>query len=207
MNIENNMSNRIGVFGGTFDPIHLGHKALAEAAISEANLKKLIVMPAHVQPFKKNKDVTDAKHRLKMAELSFKDNPIVDVSSFEIDKGTISYTYDTLTALKEFYPYAEMYFVMGADSFLMLDTWYKGIELLENFPFIVSVRPGYKEEELDKRVEEYKLKYGTEIIRVALDMPDISATSIRKRIQNFQSAKDLITEDVERYIYEQGLYK
>ena len=207
INYENfGVTNRIGVFGGTFDPIHLGHKALAEAALREGNVDKLIVMPAKVQPFKQGKRVTEDYHRLAMAKLMFEENDKVEVSDYEIYNTTISYTYDTMKYLQSEYPDKTLCFIMGTDSFLLLEDWYKGIDLLENFSFIVGDRPGYRETELDAAILKYKEKYGTETIKITADMPDISATEIREALKVDKSIDDLVTDAVERYIKENGLY-
>ena len=197
----------IGIMGGSFDPIHLGHRSLGEAAIKELELKLLIVMPAKVQPFKQDKEVTPAFHRKAMAELAFEGYSNVEVSSYEMEKSEISYTYDTLTYLKKYYPDDRLIFIMGTDSFLQLEIWHKGTELLKNFSFAVSVRPGYKEKELEEYMEKYKKLYGSEVTKIESRMPDISSTEIRERLSSGQSVSDLIPYSVERYIKENDLYK
>ena len=199
--------NRVGVLGGTFDPIHIGHVALGQAAIKEAGLAKLIVMPAYIQPFKQGKRVTDDEHRLAMAKLAFAEVPRAEISTFEVDRMRISYTYDTLTALQKDLPDKEIFFITGTDSFLDIDSWYKGVDLLENFSFIVSVRPGYREEELDRKIGEYRAEYGTNVIKLAAQMPDISATEIREKYRDGAPVTGLVPENVERYITEHGLYQ
>lgn len=199
--------NRIGVLGGTFDPVHIGHVALGRAALMEAGLAKLIVMPAYIQPFKQGKRVTDDEHRLAMAKLAFAEVPRTEVSTFEIDRMRVSYTYDTMTALQKEMPGKEIFFITGTDAFLALDSWYKGIDLLEHFSFIVSIRPGYREEELDHKIGEYRARYGTNVIKLASQMPDISATEIREKYQAGEPATGLVPETVERYITEHGLYQ
>ena len=119
----------------------------------------------------------------------------------------VSYTYDTLTALQKDLPDKEIFFITGTDSFLDIDSWYKGVDLLENFSFIVSVRPGYREEELDRKISEYRTKYRTNVIKLAAQMPDISATEIREKYRDGVSATGLVPENVERYITEHGLYQ
>lgn len=197
----------IGVLGGTFDPVHNGHIALARAALMQANLKKLIVMPAHVQPFKLGNEISDDHHRLEMAKLAFADMPEAEVSDYEIVHTEVSYTYDTLCSLKEMYPDDEIAFIMGTDSFLALDTWYMGRELLEQFSFLVSVRPGYRESELEDKIEEFRRLYDTNVEKLVMTMPDVSSTEIRTRYESGLSNAGNVPDLIERYIYEHGLYK
>ena len=199
--------NKIGILGGTFDPIHLGHKALGEAAIREIGLRKLIVMPAKMQPFKQGKKVAEPIHRMTMTKLAFKDNDKVEVSDYEMMNTEVSYTYDTLTYLKGVYPEDTLYFILGTDSFLQLESWYKGIDFLKTSSFAVSVRLGYKEEELEDRINYYRKEYGTRVSKIYAQMPDVSSTEVRNRLQLGTDAKDLIPDSVERYIKEHGLYK
>lgn len=199
--------NIIGILGGTFDPIHLGHKALGVSAIKEVGLDKLIIMPARIQPFKMGKKVTDGIHRIAMAKLAFEDIANVEVSDYEISNSEISYTYDTFTHLKSIYPKDKLYFILGTDSFLQLEKWYKGIDLLRASNFAVSVRPGYKEEELESQIDHYRREYGTNVRKIYAKMPDVSSTEVRKRLQEGNDTLDLLPETVERYIRENGLYR
>ena len=169
----------VGVLGGTFDPVHNGHVALAKAALEQGNLSRLIVMPAEVQPFKRGKETAEDRHRLNMVRLAFEDMPFVEVSDYEMKNTDISYTYDTLTYLQGQYPGEEIAFIMGTDAFLEVDTWYKGVELLETFSFLVSVRPGYRESELEEKIEHFQQLYGTKVEKLVMEMPDISSTAVR----------------------------
>ena len=200
-------AEHIGILGGTFDPVHIGHVALGRAAVSEAGLDKLIVMPTYIQPFKQDRRVTDDEHRLAMTRLAFEAVPKAEISTFEIDRMRVSYTYDTMAALKKDYPNEELFFITGADSFMSLDRWYKGIDLLKNFSFIVSVRPGCDETVLDIKIKEYQSKYRTKVVKLAAQMPDISSTEIRESYKDGGSACGLIPDNVERYITEHGLYQ
>lgn len=204
--MTNIKEGKIGILGGTFDPIHLGHKALGEAAIKEASLDKLIVMPAKIQPFKLHKEITEDYHRLAMAELAFDRILKAEISDYEIVNTTISYSYDTLSYFKKLHEYDEIFFIVGTDSFLQIENWYKGKEILSNFSLIVSVRPGYAEAELCEAYNRYCCNYGTNIIRIAQEMPDISSTNIREAVSKGLALSDMVPESVERYIRENELY-
>lgn len=200
------LTGRIGILGGSFDPIHNGHVTLGKAAIKEAGLDKLIIMPTHVSPFKIGRDYADDEHRLNMCRLAFEGTDRAEVSKYEMEHTEVSYTYDTLKYLKEVYPDHTLYFITGTDSFLDIEYWHKGTQLLENFSFIVSERPGYRENELEERIRYYKERYKTEIIRLNHDMPDISSTKIKARRVRDISIKDMVPASVERYINEHKLY-
>ena len=197
---------RIGVLGGTFDPVHNGHVTLGAAAVKEAGLDKLIIMPAHVQPFKIGREFADDHHRLEMCRMAFADVEKAEVSDYEMVHTDISYTFDTLAYLKKSIPGSKLYFITGTDSFLAIEYWRKGKDLLQTYGFIVSVRPGYKEKELDERIRYYEGVYGTEVIRLHHMMPDVSSTSIKARRDQGLSISDLLPESVERYINEHSLY-
>ena len=198
--------SKIGVLGGTFDPIHKGHVALGLAAMDEVGLDKLIVMPAHIQPFKQHRKIARDIHRLNMARLAFEGREGVEVSDYEMTKGDISYSYDTMSYLKSLYPDDELYFVMGTDSFLKVDRWYKGEDLLEEFSFIVSSRPGYPEKVLEAKMRFIEEDYGTEIIRLKTKMPEISSTEIRENALFGEPIDHLVPKAVEEYIYDNRLY-
>ena len=197
---------KIGVLGGSFDPVHNGHVTLGAAAVREASLDRLIVMPAHVQPFKIGREFADDHHRLEMCRLAFQDVERAEVSDYEMVHTEVSYTFDTLAHLKKTIPGSKLYFITGTDSFLSIERWRKGKDLLQTYAFIVSVRPGYKEKELDERIRYYETVYGTEIIRLHHEMPDVSSTSIKARRDQGMSISDLLPESVERYINEHSLY-
>ena len=197
----------IGVLGGTFDPIHLAHKALGEAAMEEIGLSKLIVMPAKMQPFKQDKKVAEDFHRLNMAKLTFEGVYNVEVCDYEIENTVISYTFDTLKYLKEQYPEYEIYFISGTDSFLHMEKWYKGTDLLKNFSFAVCGRPGYKEEELEVAMKKYGEVYGAKVFKLKAQMPAISSTIIREKLSKGESVSELVSKEVERYILKNGLYR
>ena len=193
---------RIGVMGGTFDPIHLGHLMIAEAVWNEYRLDKILFIPSANPPHKSNV-LTSAKHRFNMALLATCSNPHFEVSSIEMERQGPSYTVDTIKELKQIYgDKAELYFIIGADSIKELPTWHNIDELLTLCHFVATRRPGY-EPDLKLVEEDYK----DADIRV-LETPEleISSTDIRRRIKKGYSIQYITTEQVQQYIRKEGLY-
>ena len=176
--------SRIGILGGTFDPVHLGHINLALDCREKAGLDRVLFMPARLQPFKLDKKVTSGEDRLNMLKEALADVEGLEASSYELDTEGISYTYLTIRAMREIYGSdAHIYFIMGTD------------------------RPGYRQEELQLCIEKIRREYGTEVINIENRQYDVSSTEIRRRIENDIPCTDLIPERVERYIRQNGLYK
>ncbi len=175
---------KIGILGGTFDPVHYGHLILAEQARAEASLDQVIFMPAKVQPFKMNVRITEGEHRYAMLLKASAGNPYFSVSKKELDSPGVSFTIKTLKDLKaEFGSGTELYFIVGTDAFLSLESWYSAEDLLEGFSFIVGTRPGHKEQELKALVRRLKAQYGTPILEINNSEVEISSTDIKRRIR------------------------
>lgn len=198
---------KIGILGGTFDPVHLGHIGLAKDAKEQAGLDELVFVPAKLQPFKLDKKITSGEDRLKMINLAAEDFEGFKVSSYEMNSKGISYTYLTLRNMKELYGSdSKLYFITGTDAFLKIEYWKESRELLENYSFIIGSRPGYRAEELTECIERIRRGYNTEIKNINNTQIDISSTEIRERLKFGASASDLIPEKVEEYIKTKGLY-
>ena len=201
-------TKKIGIFGGSFDPVHLGHIGLAKDAITEAGLDKVIFIPAKLQPFKLDKKVTPGEDRLAMLNLATDNIDGLEVSDYELKSDRISYTYLTLREMeKRLGNNVQMYFITGTDSFINIEKWKNAEELLTDFSYIVGSRPGYKMHELEECIERIQSIYNTEVIVINNKELDISSTEIRKRLETGKSAIDLIPDEVERYIREHDLYK
>ena len=203
-----NEQSRIGIMGGTFDPIHYGHLAAAEAARVEFGLCKVIFMPAGNPPHKQSQKISDAEHRYRMTALATSSNSGFEVSRLEVDKAGITYTFDTMEELRSIYGEApEIYFITGADAVLELLTWYKIGELLTLCKFIAVTRPGFDIWKLEQKIAEITSKYDGEIICLEVPLLEISSTDIRERIRSGKPVKYLLPEEVEAYIHKNGLYK
>lgn len=186
-------SERIGIFGGSFDPIHIGHLIIAQHALIELNLKKLIFIPANLSPFKENNKAS-AEQRYEMTRLAIIDNPNFEVSDIEIKRGGISYTIDTIYYFKSLYPDKDYYFIMGLDAYRGLKGW-KEIEKLRKYvKFVVAIREGIEP------------KQDIEAIFIKAPLIDISSSLIRDYIRKGYSIRYLVPERVRDYILEQKLY-
>jgi nicotinate-nucleotide adenylyltransferase len=209
MGIQDNCikSSRIGVMGGTFDPIHYGHLVAAEVSRAEFGLDKVIFMPTGRPPHKQLQIVTDSEHRYHMTVLATLSNPGFEVSRMEVDKTGLAYTYDTVKELKRIYGKdSDIYFITGADAVLELSTWHRIQELLSLCRFIAVTRPGFDNENLEQKIQEITSKYNGEIICIEVPLLAISSTDIRNRFRNRKPIKYLLPEAVEKYIQEMGLY-
>ena len=198
------MSIKVGIFGGTFNPPHIGHIVAAEKFAAQMELDKLIIMPSFIPPHKVyNSDVTTSD-RYEMCKLAFSHIDNVEVSDIEILRGGTSYTYLTLEELSE--ENVDLYFLCGTDMILTLDTW-KYPEIIFEKASICYIR---RETDIDnntlisQKCEEYARKYGAKIYRIDSDAIDISSSEIR--IADKMNTVYL-TEEVKEYIAKKGLYK
>lgn len=197
---------KIGVIGGTFDPIHNGHLIAAEYARTSLNLDKLIFIPSGIHPFKDNKSISHPSKRLDMISLAIDSNKYFEMSSIEIDRKGTTYTIDTIMELREEYKEDEIYFIIGSDILFEIDKWKSFKELIHLCKFILLYRPGKEEDRIDKKIKELYLSYSIQLKKVKSPIIEISSTEIRARVKKEQSIKYLVPESVEEYILEHNLY-
>ena len=200
-------AKKIGIFGGSFDPVHVGHLMLAEQLREAAGLDKIIFIPAYRSPFKLGSRPADGAHRLKMLKLATKDNKAFKTADIELKNEGPSYTFDTLVKLEKKYPAARLYFIVGTDSFIELDTWYRGEELLRRFSFIAGCRKGYDNSLAEAKLKEYREKYGADVSFFDIPELEISSSQIRERLKDGRSVKYIVPDPVIEYIGENGLYR
>ena len=197
---------RVGILGGTFDPIHIGHLFAAEEARTRMGLERVLFIPAGLPPHKLHLDITSTQDRLNMVELAIADNPHLFLSRVDIDRFGPSYTVDTVELLRnEYGSDSEIYFIMGSDSLADLLTWHKPERLIRLCRLVALTRPG-KRVDLD---ELNRLLPGA-IARVQLlEMPllQVSSTDIQRRVRMGFSIKYLVPPAVETYIYRHELYR
>ncbi|WP_024831570.1 nicotinate-nucleotide adenylyltransferase [Ruminiclostridium josui] len=198
---------KIGICGGTFDPVHVGHLAVAEMVRCEFALDKVLFIPSGKPPHKDIASVTDPIHRLNMVQCAISTNPNFEAVSIEIERPGYTYTVDTLKQLHELYPKGtEFYYIIGADVVMDLLKWKSPEEVFKLTSFIALMRPGFHDEEFKTRLNYLKSEYGVNIIGYEAPLIEISSTFIRDRVRNGKSVKYFITESVERYIKENNLY-
>ena len=158
---------KIAIFGGSFDPIHTGHKIIVEEALKVLNIDKLIIVPTYLNPLKKDFLFTP-KTRFELLKKVFKDNSKVEISDFEINQKKLSYTYETIRYIKTLYNPSKIYFIIGEDNLRSLHKWHNNDELKNNLEFVVAKRKGY-----NLLSEEFK----------TLDVDvDISSTKLREKL-------------------------
>ncbi|WP_110953345.1 nicotinate-nucleotide adenylyltransferase [Anaerosinus massiliensis] len=198
---------RIGIMGGTFDPIHIGHLVTAEAVRNEYGLDKVLFIPAATPPHKQNQKVTPAIHRYIMTAMATYSNPHFHVSSIELDRPGPSYTIDTIYELiDKFGPQVEIYFITGADAIQEIPTWDRIEELLGLCQFIAATRQGCVPS-VDNIKEHFGELGRRRIHRLNTPELEISSTDIRSRIKKGFSIKYIVPESVENYILKEGLYR
>ena len=199
-------AGRIGILGGTFDPIHLGHLFIAEEAMQDASLERVIVVPAREPPHKTNGPVASAAQRLDMARLAIADNPNLEVSTMEIEREGPSYTVDTLRAMQCLYPDSELFFIVGSDALADLRGWKEPSAILEQAR-ILAVARGGRDGTTPASVEEIVLQARGRVRLIDGPRIDISATELRDRIARGRSIRYLVPEAVIAYIAREGLYR
>lgn len=196
---------RVGIFGGTFDPIHMGHLIVAETIMDEFHLDKVVFIPAAVPPHKLDRQISPAKHRYMMTMLATCSNPRFQVSDMEMHRQGPSYSRDTLAQLLEEHGSdTEFYFIVGADSVENLHTWNRIDELLTMCHFIGASRPGCMPD-----MEKIAQRFGPLAEKIhCLETPEleISSTEIRHRVGQKRTIRYIVPETVEQYIYKEKLY-
>ena len=201
------MIRSIGIFGGTFDPVHLGHRHLLDEVIAAVSLDKVFIIPAKIPPHKMASGLTSEQDRFEMCELAFSDVDNIEVSDFELKNEGKSYSYYTVKHFRELYPDAQLYFIMGSDQFLTFDKLYKSAEILEMTGIIaVSREDEISHEELEAKARELS-GGGSSIIAVNAKPFEISSTRIRELIGSGEDASMYLAPKVQEYIKENNLYR
>ena len=197
---------KIGILGGTFDPIHLGHLAVAAETCRCLKLDRLVFLPAGQPYFKQLNTITPAEQRLLMLDLAISGEPAYSISKLEIERQGPSYAVDSVSRMKEdLAADDELFFIMGWDSLMSLPLWYEASRLIQLCKIVASPRPGFPKPDISQI--EAKLP-GITQRSIVLERPliDISSTEIRRRVAQGLSIHDMVPAEVEKYIIKNGLY-
>lgn len=197
---------RIGIMGGTFNPIHIGHLALAEWALDAVELDELWVIPTGCSYMKQNVDIVPGEARFQMAELATKGNARIKCLDMEIKRSGYTYSYETLEELKVRYPDYELYFIFGADCLFTIETWKYPEKIFKCCKILAAVRNGASLTEMEMKIADLKQKFGAEIQLLPFLNLEISSTELRERIRLGKSVKYLIPDAVIDYIAEKKFY-
>lgn len=187
---------RIGILGGTFDPPHNGHIAIASAALVELDLQKILFIPAKIQPFKAGIAISSANDRIAMLDLALSANDKFEISKIEIEREGISYTVDTLKSLRGTYPLDDLYLLIGADNVSQIEKWHHADEITRLCKIAAANRPGYRQSG----------SFSERILFFEMTPVDVSSTEIRRKIRAGESISAMTPQSVEEYILSHKLY-
>lgn len=201
------MRKKIGIMGGTFNPIHMGHLLLAENAREVFQLDEVMFIPSGNSYMKNTSSILSSDTRIDMLSLALEGNPYFTLSEIEIRREGPTYTSDTLTILKDQNPDDEYYFILGADNLLTLESWKNPEFILQNCIIAAAVRGTGTEERLEKIASHLIFEYQADIRILPARYMDISSSEIRQRIQNGISVRYMVPDKVLKYIEKNGLYQ
>ncbi len=200
---------RIGLFGGTFNPIHLGHMMVGRAAAEAFGLDAVWLMPCSVSPFKRGRtELADGEDRLAMVRLAAAEDPLFAPCGLEVERGGVSYSYDTVAALRGRFPDDRFFFILGADSLRELSHWHRAADLVSLCTFITIERPGTDERALAEGLAPFPEDIRERLLAGVVKgrLCDISSSDVRRRIAEGESIRYLVCPAVEAYIRSRGLY-
>lgn len=197
---------KIGIMGGTFNPIHFGHLLLAETAFHQFDLDEILIMPTKNPYYKKISNSVTEEDRVAMVELAIEDNQHFRLSKEELDREGTTYTVETLSHLTKKHPDYKYYFIMGADSLYHIESWKEPEQILKMATIVVAGRAGTGSS-LSSQIEYIENKYDSEIFRLNSPVLEISSNDIRRRVRDGESIRYLLPKKVVDYIYQHNLYK
>jgi nicotinate-nucleotide adenylyltransferase len=197
---------KIAIFGGSFNPIHNGHIVGVQKVFDSGLFDKVWIMPSKIPPFKQHQ-YNSITHRLAFCEMVAKQLPFLEVSRFEMEREKVSYTYDTLVALKAMYPEDEFCWVIGYDQVINIHAWYESENLLRDFDFVVLNRGGFQVASAQSAMDRLTEAYGTDFIQVSMPNIEMSSTELRQRVHKGQSLIGYTLSEISQYIGEHELYQ
>ena len=201
------ITERIGVFGGSFDPVHIGHLTVAQDALEQLELNRVVFVPAAVSPLKRHCQPVEGRHRLEMLRLATAGILRFEVSDLEVARGGVSYTVDTIQQVQAMHAGSELFFIVGLDSLVEMHCWYRAEELLASCTVVPFGRGGEDPEAIAAKSglsNGWKAKLLARLIRI--HEIEASASEIRMRIAEGLSIQTLVPPEVEMYIAEHNLY-
>ena len=198
---------RIGILGGTFNPIHNGHLLMAEYVREAMELEQVWIMPSGRPPHKHHPVLVTDEARCEMIKLAIQGNEAFVFSDMEMTRQGTTYTADTLEQLKKTYPEHEFYFIMGADSFVELSTWYQPEKIFSLAEIVVVNRQGTTRHQFKEYRDLYERKYGKEVSLVEMPFIGISSTNIRLRAATGLSVRYQVPDAVAEYMEKKGMYQ
>jgi len=191
---------KIGILGGTFDPIHLGHLVLAEQVKEKLRLDQVIFIPSANPPHKTKRKLSPAKDRFRMTKLALKNNPGFSISDIEVKRKGLSYTVDTLRELKNLFPDQKIFFLTGSDVLNEIQTWKDPEQIYKLVKVVIAIRPCFD-------IFDFENYFAKKSIIVPINGVKISSTQIREKIRRGQSIRYLVPAKVEEYIKKKNLYR
>ena len=197
---------KIGILGGTFDPIHYGHLLLAETAYDRFAMDKVLIMPAGDPYFKAARGISSDQDRAEMVKLAIADNPHFEFSDLELSREEDTYTVITLEILKEMDPDDEFFFIVGSDTLFQMEKWYRPQDVFRLATILSSSR-NISDPALNDQMAVLREKYGAKVVNLYMPNIDISSTDIRDKVKHQMSVKYFLPDPVIRYISERGLYQ
>lgn len=197
---------KIGIIGGTFNPIHIGHLMLGEWVRESLGLHQILYVPTGCSYTKNTNEIRSGAERLHMVNLAIKENPYFASDDIEINREGNTYTYETMVELKKRNPENQYYFVVGADCLFSIESWKCPDKIFENCTLVVVNRNGIREKDFFEKKKELEQKYSICIEYVSFPQIDISSTKIRENCRKEMSIRYMVPKEVEEYIISHNLY-
>lgn len=198
---------RIGIMGGTFDPIHYGHLEMAAVALEQGDLDQVWFMPSKNPPHKLEKHITGEAFRTEMIKRAISEWDAFVFSDFELKRQGITYTSDTLELLCRKYPKVQWCFILGADSFFQLEHWHEPEKIMELCTVFVVARDGVSRRQMEQQKQHLEVRYKARIKVLSMPQIDISSSEIRDKVQRRQSIREMVPDAVRLFIEEKQLYR
>lgn len=198
--------SKIGIMGGTFDPIHIGHLMLAEWAADAAGLEQVWLIPTGQSYMKADRNIQPGNERLHMVRLAIEGNDRLKCLDLEIKRGGFTYSYETIEELHELYPEHQFYFIEGADCLFTMENWKCPERLLAGCTILAAVRGDVSVQKLEEKRIELLARYGGEIQLMPFLQISISSTEIRRRLSCGESVRYMVPNKVLQYVQQKGLY-